>query len=104
MGNTLTVHNIELSLLKGRCHLIFHNLYPGTAANHIVTILQGINATYIQAHGGIEFQGTATGSGFGVAKHNAHLFTDLVNEDGSAFRFRNKTGQLTQGLAHQTRL
>ncbi|MNC32583.1 hypothetical protein D3C75_809450 [compost metagenome] len=64
-------------------------------------MLHRLDAPDVQADGGVEFQGPAAGCCLRIAEHNAHLFTQLVNEDGDNLGFVDGAGQLPQGLGHK---
>ena len=104
MRNTFAIHNVKLCLFERRSDFIFNNFNASTATNHIVTVFQSIHSTHVNTNSRIELQRTTTGSSFRVAEHNANFFTNLVDENSSAFRFCNQTSQFTQRLAHQTSL
>src|SRR5262249_42237845 len=58
----------------------------------------------VHAHRGIEFQRPAAGCGLRITKHYADFLPDLVDEDQARARLGNNSGELAQGLRHQTRL
>ena len=84
-GNSLSVHNVELCLLKRRSYFVFDYLDTGTGTDDIIAVLDGFHLPYFHADGRIEFQRTAAGGGFRVAEHNAHFFTNLIDKDRGAF-------------------
>ena len=104
LGDALAVHNIELGLLEGRCDLVLDHLGAGAAADEGGAVFQMFHPADLNAHGGVELQGTAAGGGFGVAVHDADLFAQLVDKNDHAVALGDGTGQLAQGLAHQTGL
>ena len=54
-------------------------------AVNLATVLKRLNATNINTNGRIEFKCLTTRSYFGVTKHNANLFTKLVDKDNTSF-------------------
>ena len=70
-------------------------------AGYRVAFLDGGNAANIDADRRVELERPAAGGGFGVAKHDADLFADLVDEDERRARLGNRTGELAQGLGHE---
>ena len=85
-------------------HLVLHHLDPGLAADHLVAFLHRAGAADIQSYGGVELQRVTAGGGFRVAEHHADLHADLVDEDHQAVGVLDVTGDLAQGLGHQTGL
>ena len=61
-------------------------------------------AADVKADGGVEFEGVASGGGFGAAEHHADFHTDLVDEDDQCVGAFDVAGQFAQGLAHQAGL
>ena len=51
MRNTLTVHNIKFCLLERRSDFIFNDFNSGTVADHIVTVFQSFNPSYVHTDG-----------------------------------------------------
>jgi hypothetical protein len=62
------------------------------------------NAADVETDRRIELQRIAAGGRFRVAEHDADLHADLVDEEDDRVRAGDRTGQLAQGLAHQTGL
>src|ERR1700722_12846754 len=96
--DTLAIENIELSLAEGRGDLVLDDLDLGARANDRIAFLDGRNAADIDADRGIELERAATGGGFRIAEHDADLFADLVDENQTGARFRDRAGQFAQRL------
>src|SRR5207237_4003035 len=104
LGDSLTIHDVELTLAEGRGNFVLHNFDLGTRPHHHVTFFDGGDAADIDADRRIELQRAPTGGSFGIAEHHADLLSDLVDEDQAGARLGNDSGQLAQGLRHQARL
>src|SRR5271170_5300803 len=89
--NPLTVHDVELGFAEGGGYLVFHDFDFGARTSHDVAIFDRGNAANVNAHRRVELQGTATGRGLGIAEHHADLFADLVNENQTSARLRNRS-------------
>ncbi len=70
---------------KGGRAFVLYNLDPDARTNigRIVWALDAGNATDVHPDGGIELQGAAPCGRFGVAEHDADLFSDLVDENSA---------------------
>src|SRR5690606_23344306 len=79
-GNPCTVHDVELGLLKRWRHLIFYHFDTGLIANDLVRLLDGSDASNIQANRGIKLQCVATRGGFRATKQTTNLHANLVDE------------------------
>src|SRR5688572_5433724 len=104
LGNPLAVHHVELGLTERRRHLVLHDLDARAAADHLVAVLDAGDAPDVDAHRRVELQRAAARGRFGIAEHDADLFTQLVDEDERRFRLRDRAGELPQRLGHQARL
>ena len=82
LADALAIDDIKLGHLERRSHLVFNHLDLGAVADHLRSVLELLSPPHIQAHARIELERAAAGGGFGVAVHHAHLFAQLVNEDG----------------------
>src|SRR5215467_9132812 len=100
-GNSRAVKNIELRFFKRRSHFVFYNLDPRSSADNIVSLLQRSNTANIHAHGGVELERVAAGGGLRVAKHDADLHANLIDEDDHGLRTGNRTSKFAQSLRHQ---
>ena len=67
-------------------------------------VLEGLDATHVEADRGVELQRLATGRRLGRAEHDADLLAELVDEDRRRAGVVEGTGQLAQRLAHESRL
>ena len=65
-------------------------------------VLQALDAADVDADRGIILQCAAAGSDFGVAVDDAHLLTQLVDEDADGVGLADDAGELAHGLTHQT--
>ena len=64
-------------------------------------LLDGLHPADIHPDGGIELQSPAAGGGLRVTEHDAHLFTQLVDEHNDAVGLCDNARQLSQGLGHK---
>src|SRR5699024_5741507 len=62
-GDALAVDDVELGLLEGRCHLVLDHLDARAVAHAGGAVLEGLDATDVEADGGVELQRLATGGG-----------------------------------------
>ena len=104
VGDAFPVKDVKTGFLKGRRHLIFHNLHAGFGTVDFFALFQRVLAADIDTHGAVELQGIAARRDFGAAVSDADLHTDLVNEDHKGLCLRDRSGELTQSLTHQTGL
>ena len=79
-GNTLTVHNIELCLFKGRCYLILNNAGAGAVTDNGGAVFDCLLLTDVNTNAGIETEGATAGCNLGIAVDNANLFTKLIDK------------------------
>jgi hypothetical protein len=104
-GDALAEHDIEIRLAERRSHLVFNHLRPRAAADHSTGgILKLLGTAHVDTHRGIIFQRVAAGSHLWIAVHDAHLQTQLVDEDDDGARLADDARQLAHGLAHQAGL
>ncbi|QTK78213.1 hypothetical protein AT6N2_C0285 [Agrobacterium tumefaciens] len=104
LGNAFTIHDVEFDLLEGRRHLVLDDLDARLVADNLFAFLDSANTADVEANGGVELERVTAGRRFRRTEHDANLHTDLVDEDDHAFRLGDRSGQLAQRLAHQTRL
>ena len=104
MVNALAVHDLELGLLEGGRHLVFHHLDAGLIAHHLVTLFDRAGAANVKAHRRVELEGVTAGGGLGVAEHDADLHANLVDKNHQAVGLLDGAGELAHGLAEQARL
>ena len=104
-GDALIIHDVEFGFAKGRGDFVFDNFDLGAAAGDgAIAAFDLADAADVDADAGKEFEGAATRSGFGTAKHDADLFTDLIGEDAAGAGFGDEGGELAHGGAHETGL
>ena len=96
--------DFELGLAEGRGHLVLHHLHSHLVADGGVAVLDGGDAAYVEAHGGVELEGVTAGGGFGVAKGDANLLAQLVDEDARGVGLADGRGEFAQRLAHKAGL
>ena len=85
-------------------HFVFDDLDFGFIANDFVAGFDRAGATNIETHRGVKLQRITTSGGLGIAKHDANLHADLVNEDDHRISTIDRACEFTQGLRHQPRL
>src|SRR5690554_1992869 len=103
-GDARTVHDVELGLLEGRCHLVLDDLHAGFVANDFVVLLDGAVANDIVPDRR-KVLGDVTACGrFWVVEHDADLHANLVDEDVHGVGTLDGGRELAQGLAHEARL
>ena len=81
LGDARTVHDVELSGLERRRHLVLDDLDAHAIANDVAVNLDGVDAPNVKAHGGEELERATPRRGLGVAKHDTDLLAKLVDED-----------------------
>ena len=75
------VHHVEFGDAERRGDFVFDHLGPYSLTHDILTVFQLPNAADVDAAGTVELQRPTTRGCFRTAKHNANLFTNLVDED-----------------------
>src|SRR3989344_3767176 len=103
-GNAAVIKNVKLGDFEGRGDFVFDDLGPVATANNFLAFLDIADLAHVNPDRGVELQGPAAGSDFGVTEHDADFFAQLVGEDNDAFTFADGAGHLAQSLAHQTGL
>src|SRR5262249_2220259 len=81
LADPLAVEDVELRLAEGRRDLVLHHLDLGPGPDHHVAFLERRDAPDVEAHGSVELQRAAAGSGLRVAEHDPDLLAELVDED-----------------------
>ena len=99
--DTLAVHDVEFGFPERCGHFVFHDFDFGARAGDYVAFFDCGNAANVNAHRRVKLQCTPARSSFGIAEHYADFFANLVDEDQTSARLRNRPGQLTQGLRHK---
>src|SRR5665213_1801026 len=102
--DALAVKDVELGIAEGCRYLVLHDLHFGPRADDDVALFDSTNAANVDAHGRVELQGFAARRCLWVAKHDANLLANLVDEDQARTRLRDCTCELAQRLRHQPRL
>src|SRR5581483_6868381 len=102
--DAFAIDDVELRFAKRRCNFVLHHLDLCAAADDVLPVFDGRDPAYVQPYGRVELQRAPSGSSFGVAKHHANLFADLVDEYEARLRFRYDAGQLSKRLRHEPRL
>src|SRR5438270_10450524 len=102
--NPLAIENVELRIAKRSRHLIFDNLDLGAGTDNRIAILHRPDAADIDADRGVELQRLATGGRLRIAEHHANLLANLVDEDQTGARLRNRSRKLSESLRHETSL
>src|SRR3989344_3909368 len=103
-GDSFSIEHVEFRLAERGCHLVFHDFDAGSAADRFFTLLYLCNAADIDAHRCIEFKCFATRRRFGIAKHDAYLHADLIDENDNRLCLRDDSGQFAECLRHKTSL
>src|SRR3990167_768294 len=103
-GDSFSIEHVEFRLAERGCHLVFHDFDAVSAADRFFTLLYLCNAADIDTHGRVEFKCFATGRRFGIAKHDAYLHTDLIDENDDRFCLGDDGGQFAECLRHETGL
>src|SRR5690606_40485693 len=67
--------------------LSLHDALP--LSGYFVGILNLCHPANIQPHRCVKFQGITSGGGFGIAKHDAYFFAQLVDENTATVGFGN---------------
>src|SRR5215470_4144116 len=93
--------NVELGSPEWRRTLVLDDLDPGTAADRVGAVLEGLDPAYIQPDRGVELERPPAGGGLRRPEHHADLFPQLVDEDRGGLRLVERAGELAQGLGHE---
>src|SRR3954468_710781 len=104
LRNPLAIHHVELGLAERRRDLVLDDLHASAAANNHIAVFDRANAADVDANGRIELERAAARRRFGVAEHDADLFTQLVDEDEACLRLGDNARELAERLRHQPRL
>src|SRR6266704_3038631 len=102
--NFMIVHDIELCHTEWRSHFILDHTHTSTVSHYVLTLLDRVRTTNIQANRGVKLERFTTGSYLRITKHNANLLTQLVGKDNGSIGATNARRELTHGLTHQTSL
>ena len=73
-------------------------------AEDILAILDGGDTTDVESDAGVELQCVTARCGLGVAKHDAYLLTQLVDEDAAGVSLGDGCREFAQSLAHESGL
>ena len=103
-GNAATIENVEFALGERSRNLVLHDLHAGTVTDDLFAVLDCSDAADVDTLRGVELEGVAAGSGFGVAEHHADLHAELVDEQHAGIGLRKDAGELAEGLAHEAGL
>src|ERR1041384_6358883 len=104
LRNAFAVHDVEFAFAERRRDFIFRDLHFRAIADDAIAVLDCANAANVQTKRRIEFKRATTGRGFGITKHHADLFANLVDEDEAGVGLRHDRGQFAQRLRHQASL
>src|SRR5688572_15059866 len=102
--DAFAVHDIEFGFTERRGDLVLDDLHARATTDDRVAILDAGNAANIDAHRRVELECAATGRRFRITEHNANLFAELIDEDQTGLRLRDRAGQFAQSLRHEARL
>src|SRR3984957_11845850 len=102
--DALSVHDVEFGFAERRGHFILYHFDFCARTGDDVAFFDGGNAANIDAYRRVKLQCASAGGGFWVAEHDANFFPNLVDEDQTSARLRNRSGEFAQGLGHQARL
>ena len=91
-------HHVEFSDTERGSHFVLHDLGAGTATHDPVAALELFNAPEFDADGGVELEGTTARRHLRVAKDDADLLTELVDEDEAGAGAGGDGGELAQRL------
>src|SRR6185436_8835364 len=97
-GDPFAVHHVEFRFAERRCHLVLHDLRTRPATDHRLAVLDGADASNVDADRGIELQRAAAGRGFRVTEHDPDFFAELIDEDQTGLGLRDDAGELTKRL------
>ena len=90
--------------LKGGGYLVLYDLYPGAGADNVVPLFQRRDFSDIHPDRGVELEGVTPRGGLRVAKHDANLHPDLIDEDDCRMGFADDACQFAQCLGHEASL
>src|SRR5699024_12767211 len=66
----ISIHNIDNSCLKWRCHFVFNNFNSRLITNNSISHFQLFITTNIKTDSRVEFQCTSSRSSLWITKHN----------------------------------
>ena len=83
-GDSLVVHDVELSFSERRRHFVLYDLDARPIArNDAVRLFDGSDAANIDAHTRVKLQCLAAGRRFRITKHDADLLADLIGKNAA---------------------
>ena len=81
---------------------IFNDFTFNMVTVYLAAVFQLVCLSDIDSYRCIELKCAAAGGGFGISVKNAHLFTELVNEDNNAVAFCDDGRELSHCLRHKS--
>ena len=102
--DALVVHEVEFADAEWSGDFVLDHPHPGTVAGDLGAALDLTDPADVKAHGRVELERAAARGRLRIAKHNADLFAQLVNEHDDAAGAADAAGELAQRLGHQTGL
>src|SRR5436190_3512914 len=66
--DALTVEDVQLDLLERRRHLVLHDLHARAVADDVLFLLEGADATDVEANRGVELERVAARRRLGAAE------------------------------------
>ena len=98
------VHQVELRQAERRRDLVLDDLGANAVADDLGALLDGVDASHVDANGRVELEGTAAAGRLRTAEHDADLLAELVDEDARGVRAAERARELAQRLTHEPRL
>ena len=103
--DAVVVNDFELRFREGRRDLVLHQFHLHAIADGGAGgVLERFLAANVEADAGVKFQRLATRGGFGIAKHHADFFAQLVGENAGGLGLVENGREFAEGLAHQAGL
>ena len=103
-GDSASIKDVEVDDSEGWCDFIFYDFDFGLVSDDVFFFLDGTDASDVESHACVEFEGVSSGGGFRAPKHDADFHTDLVDEDDHAVSAFDISGEFSQSLAHESGL
>src|SRR5690606_15120766 len=98
------VQDVEFGLLERRRHLVLDDLDAGAVTDRVGAVFQGLDATDVEPHRGIELERLTARGGLGASEEDTDLLAQLVDEDHRGLGLVEPTRELAEGLRHETSL
>ena len=104
LRNAFAIHEVEFCLTERWCDLVLDDLRTYTITDEFAIFLHGLDTADIDTHRRVELERAATRGGLWASEHDTDLLAQLIDENAGGIRFRKRTRELAQCLAHEAGL